>query len=83
MIRAYDEIIDFIASGTTPAEVAGFEASSEVKSHVAELIAKEKTDGLSAAEESELEHYVQLEHLMRLAKARARRRLADDQLHSD
>lgn len=48
MIRAYDEIIEFIAAGTTPAEVARFEASPEVKEFVAELIAKEKTGILTA-----------------------------------
>jgi hypothetical protein len=31
--------------------------------------------GLTPEESSELDHYLQLEHLMRLAKARARGRL--------
>jgi hypothetical protein len=43
------------------------------KKRVADLIHREKTTGLSPEEESELDHYMQLEHLMRLAKARARR----------
>ena len=72
MIRAYDEIVDFIASGTTPDAVARFEPSQETKDHVAELIHKEKTAGLTAEESSELDHFLKLEHLMRLAKARAR-----------
>lgn len=72
MIRAYDEIVEFIAAGTTPAGVARFEASQKTKGYVADLINKEKTTGLSADEASELDHYLKLEHLMRLAKARAR-----------
>jgi hypothetical protein len=32
----------------------------------------EKTTGLSADETKELEHYLELEHIMRLAKAKAR-----------
>jgi len=36
------------------------------------LIHREKTVGLSSEEESELDHYMAAEHLMRLAKARAR-----------
>jgi len=71
MIRAYDEIVDFIAAGTTPAMVASFTASNEVKERVADLIRREKTIGLSDEESSELEHFLQLEHVMRLAKARA------------
>lgn len=72
MIRAYDEIVEFIASGTTPDSVARFEASQQTKDCVADLIHKEKTSGLTREESSELDHFMKLEHLMRLAKARAR-----------
>jgi hypothetical protein len=72
MIRAYDEIVEFIAAGTTPESVARFEASQETKDFVADLIHKEKTAALTPDEASELDYYVKLEHLMRLAKARAR-----------
>jgi len=73
MIRAYDEIVDFIAAGTTPDSVARFEPSPETKNYVADLIHKEKTLGLTPQEASDLEHYMKVEHLMRLAKARARK----------
>ncbi len=72
MIRAYDEIVEFIAAGTTPDTVARFEASQQTKDYVADLIHKEKTSTLTHEESSELDHYMKLEHLMRLAKARAR-----------
>ncbi|MBW3540458.1 MAG: hypothetical protein KY476_09315, partial [Planctomycetes bacterium] len=67
---AYDEIVEFIARGSTPDAVAGFEPSQETKDYVADLIHKEKTIGLTADEASELAHFLQAEHLMRLAKAR-------------
>ncbi len=72
MIRAYDEIVDFIAAGTTPSRVAHFEASPETKDRVADLIHREKTAGLSADEAAELDCFLKMEHMMRLAKARAR-----------
>jgi hypothetical protein len=72
MIRAYEEIVEFIAGGTTPESVAQFEASTETKEYVSELIRKEKELGLTPEEASELDQYMQLEHLMRMAKARAR-----------
>ena len=72
MIRAYDEIIEFIASGTTSAAVARFEPSQQTKDYVADLLHKEKTEGLTKEETTELDHFLKLEHLMRLAKARAR-----------
>ncbi|OLE65294.1 MAG: hypothetical protein AUI36_08325 [Cyanobacteria bacterium 13_1_40CM_2_61_4] len=81
MTRAYEEIIDFIAAGTTPSGVVTFQPSEEAKARVADLIHREKTAGLSPEETTELNHYLQLEHLMRLAKARARAHLAHEQLH--
>ncbi|NLS93752.1 MAG: hypothetical protein GXX96_16450 [Planctomycetaceae bacterium] len=72
MTRAYDEIVEFIAGGTTPESVARFEPSQRTKDYVADLIHKEKTAGLASDELSELDHFMKLEHLMRLAKARAR-----------
>jgi hypothetical protein len=74
--RAYEEVIDFLAAGTSPANIVAFRPSEEAKRRVARLIELDKSDSLTPEEKSELEHYVQLEHLMRLAKARARRRLS-------
>lgn len=76
MERAYEEVIDFIAGGTTPRNVIAFRPSEASRERVAQLLQQKKTSGLAADEASELEHYLQLEHLMRLAKARARRCLA-------
>jgi hypothetical protein len=73
--RAYEEVIDFIAAGTGPDNVAAFRPSAATRRRVAELVAREKTTGLTPDETSELEHYIQLEHIMRLAKARARQYL--------
>lgn len=75
---AYDEIVDFIAAGTTPSGVVAFRPSPEAKARVADLISREKTDGLNDEETAELNHYMQLEHIMRLAKARARKYLVDE-----
>ncbi len=74
-LRAYDEFVDFIAAGPSSEHVAAFQPSESTRRRVAELVAREKDAGLTAAEASELDHYVQLEHIMRLAKARARRLL--------
>jgi hypothetical protein len=71
--RGYEEVIDFFAAGTTPDNIVAFRPSEETKQHVADLIRREKTTGITQDESSELNHYMQLEHLMRLAKARARK----------
>lgn len=72
--RAYEEMVDFIAGGASSAKVIEFRPSAEAKARVAELIRREKEGGLSAEEASELDHYVHLEHVMRLARARAKQR---------
>jgi hypothetical protein len=64
--KAYEEVVEFIAAGTSPRGVAQYP----------DLVGREKTTGLTAEETSELQSYLQLEHLMRLAKARPRQHLA-------
>jgi hypothetical protein len=75
MTRAYEEIIEFIAGGTSSNDVAEFQPSDDARERVAELIRREKDAALSPDEKAELDHYLELEHIMRLAKARARLRL--------
>ena len=69
---AYLEIIDFIAAGTTPAAVAHFRPSPEAQQRVAELMEREKESGLPPEEKAELDHFMELEHILRMARARAR-----------
>ncbi len=78
MIRAYDELVDLIASGSGPEVVAGFQASVATRQRVEDLLAREMQRALSPDEESELAHYLHIEHVMRLAKARAHTRVSSD-----
>jgi hypothetical protein len=55
--------------------VIDFRPSEAVRERVADLIAREKANSLSAEEKVELDDYVRLEHIMRLAKARAKQHL--------
>jgi len=71
--RSYDEIIDFIGAGTTPEAVLAFRPSESVQQRVAELVERSKDGTISSEDQSELEDYLQLEHIMIMAKARARR----------
>ena len=69
--KVYDEIIDFIAAGTTPQSVIDFKLSEAAKERLADLIYQIQTEGMTQEEKSELDKYLVLEHIMRLAKARA------------
>lgn len=74
-LRAYEEVVDFIARGANPGNVVAFRPSEEARARVADLVSREKGSGLTPEERSELDHYLQLEHIMRLAKARAQQYL--------
>ena len=73
---AYFEIVEFIAAGTTPESVASFRPSLEAQQRFAELIEREKDGELSLDEKAELDHFEELEHILRMAKAKARQILA-------
>ena len=72
---AYLEVIGFLAAGITPESLIQFRPSAPVQARVADLIAREQTEPLSPEEKQELADFLQLEHLMIMAKAQARRNL--------
>ena len=70
--KASEEVAHFIAM-TDPAKVITFRPSEETKQRVSDLIEREKNEGISQEEKRELDYYMQLEHLMRMAKIFARK----------
>jgi len=74
-VRAYAELVDFIAANTAPAKLVAFRPSSETRDRVYDLVAREKAGTITPDESSELDHFLEIEP--RLAKARARRQLAE------
>jgi hypothetical protein len=77
-MKPYEELVQFIAS-LSPREVVDFKPSEPSRQRVWELIERQKASPLPAEDKSELDHYLEIEHLMRLAKARARQLLAHGQ----
>lgn len=75
--RVFDEIADFIASGPSTRAVAEFQSSDAAQEHLRDLMNREKNGTLSPDEQAELNSCLVLEHVLRLAKARARQRLAE------
>jgi hypothetical protein len=73
--KAYEELVDFIAAETNPQNLVAFRPSEAARERVWDLVAREKTGELTPQETTELGHYLQLEHIMRMAKARAQRYL--------
>ncbi len=64
-------IVSLLASGPTPEQVLAIRPSEQIQARVGELLRRAKDETLSRAEEAELDRHLFLEHLVRLAKARA------------
>jgi len=66
-------IIELLTSQPTPEQVLDIRPSPELQARVSELLDRNRIGVLSRQEETELERYLTLEHLVRLAKAYAYR----------
>jgi hypothetical protein len=65
------EIISVLASQPTPEQLLAIRPSPELQNRMSYLLSQNKAGQLSSAEETELDRYMTLEHLVRLAKAQA------------
>jgi len=64
-------VLETLANLPAPEEVLALRPSAEAQARIDELLEKNRTTGLSAAEQREWEQYQYVEHLVRLAKTRA------------
>lgn len=70
----YDELAFFLAS-LSPRRVISYKSSIKSQERVNTLIEKNKTNGLTFEENSEMERFMTVEHIVRLAKAKALQKL--------
>jgi hypothetical protein len=73
--NVYDSLVDFIA-GMDAEKVLAFHAPKDLQSRIEMLLEKKQDASLTLNEKEELDHYFILEHIVRLAKSRARLRLS-------
>jgi hypothetical protein len=78
MTHVYEELVDFISARIAPEEMAKWTPSEEARARVWELLQAKKDGTLSEADRTDLNHYLELEHLMRLAKAKAQQRATNE-----
>jgi hypothetical protein len=69
-------IIAVLTSQPTPEQVLALRPSAELQARASDLIDRGSAGALTAPEQTELDRYLLLEHLVRLAKANAYRRRA-------
>ena len=65
----YREILAFLADNPTPARIAAFGPTLEMRQRLETLLDRARAGTLTAAEEAELTEFEQIEHLMVLIKA--------------
>lgn len=72
-MNVYADLIDLIAPGVTPEQIINFKPSEAAQNRLSELLHKNRTTRLTAEEDRELERFKDMEHIIRMAKARARK----------
>jgi hypothetical protein len=65
------DVLELLATLPSPEQILALRASPSLQDRVSELLHKNRTSGLSQAEEDEWQRYQYLEHLVRRAKAKA------------
>ena len=69
------EVLEFLATLPTPEEIIALRPSEALQAQISNLQEKNRSQGLTLAEEQIWEQYQYLEHLIRMAKAKAYLRL--------
>ena len=70
------DVLEALARLPSPEEVLALRPATSLQVRIEELLSKDRSGGLSAEEQREWERYEYIEHLVRLAKARAIQRQA-------
>jgi hypothetical protein len=69
----FDGMIDFLASGPTPQQILEHKASPDLQERLEELLDNNREFGLTETERKELDAFREVNHVMIMLKARARR----------
>lgn len=75
-MKPFEEIVSFIARTAGPERLDAFRPTKAAEKRVTSLLGKLKAGTIRASERRDLDLFVQLDHVMSLAKAKARARAA-------
>ena len=71
-MKPFEEIVSFIASAAGAERLSAFRPTKAAQQRVESLLGKLKAGTIRPTERRELDLFVQLDHVMSLAKAKAR-----------
>lgn len=73
----YSEVLGFLASGPTLKQIAEFKVSQALQDRVEELLDKNREEGLTEQERTEMDTYLRVSHIMTMLKIHARAALSN------
>lgn len=73
--RIFDEIIDFITSIPQPQQILNYKPSQSTQNRLDDLLEKKRNEQLNDDELHELDQFIMTEHIMRIAKIKAKKSL--------
>lgn len=73
--RPVDSIISFITSFPSPEDVLAFRPTEEAEERLTELLQEQSARELLEEERKELDYFMVVEHIMRMARFEAKERL--------
>lgn len=71
LFEGAEEVLELLASLPSPEEIIALRPSEDLQTRISSLLEKNRDQGLTTEEEKEWESYQYLEHLVRMAKAKA------------
>jgi hypothetical protein len=69
--KELDDVVDFLQSAPAPEAVMALRTSKALQAYISELLEKNRNEGFTAAEAAWWQKFEHVEHLVRLAKAKA------------
>jgi hypothetical protein len=69
--EAYRHVLKFLTSNPSPEEIVNFKLTLQIQEHISNLLEKNRAGQLTAAEETELDGYGEINSLVRQLKIQA------------
>lgn len=72
----FDIVLDFLASTPTPEQIVAYQPPEPLQERLSILLEQNRSGGLSAPEQNELEEFLRMNRFMSRLKLKARQKLA-------
>jgi len=72
----YEDVLEFLASGPSTQQMVDYRPSAVAQERFSALLEANRQRALSPSEEDELAHYVQMDRMLSLLKAKSYKRMA-------